>query len=210
MCNTATVDTVNYILTGVTSSSNPACFTPLNLAASVFIEPTPIIDFVSNPIPCEFSSNIEFINLSSGASSFVWQIGDKFPSKEFSPSYDFLIYGDYQIKLIGTSEFGCVDSLTRNIYVNNKFSAWTPNAFTPNEDLKNEVFYPVLLSAKEATLTIYNRWGDKVFESNSLNEGWDGTYKGSDSPEGIYIYLFSAVDLCNESHNFKGFFSLVR
>lgn len=66
-----------------------------------------------------------------------------------------------------------------------------PNAFTPNKDLKNEVFRPSDCWLKSFKMQIYSRWGELLFETNDLFEGWDGTFKGEPCHDGVYIWIAS-------------------
>ncbi|MFT3846527.1 MAG: gliding motility-associated C-terminal domain-containing protein [Lacibacter sp.] len=66
---------------------------------------------------------------------------------------------------------------------------FVPNAFTPNNDGLNDVLKAkAYFRVEEFSLSIYNRWGQKIFFSNSLFNGWDGKYKGQDSEQGNYIW----------------------
>lgn len=66
---------------------------------------------------------------------------------------------------------------------------FVPNAFTPNNDGLNDVLKAkAYFRIEEFTLTIYNRWGQKIFTSDSIFNGWDGKYKGLDSEQGNYIW----------------------
>lgn len=66
-----------------------------------------------------------------------------------------------------------------------------PNAFTPNGDGNNDVLYVRGVIIDEMQLLIYNRWGEKVFESNIQSSGWDGTFKNKELPPDVYgYYLF--------------------
>jgi gliding motility-associated-like protein len=87
---------------------------------------------------------------------------------------------------------------------------WTPNAFTPNGDNKNERFYPVWISASKIRFSIFNRWGTPVFVSEELGKGWDGTLNGADAPEGVYVFRIEATDLCEKQSTYTGKFFLVR
>ena len=67
-----------------------------------------------------------------------------------------------------------------------------PNAFTPNNDGKNDKFSPVFnCELSNYELQIFNRWGEKVFQTNSQTKSWDGQYKGVLQPIGIYAYILS-------------------
>ena len=64
-----------------------------------------------------------------------------------------------------------------------------PNAFSPNGDGSNDVLYVRGYGVEEMLFRIYNRWGELVFESHRLEDGWDGTYKGS--PQEMEVYTFT-------------------
>jgi gliding motility-associated-like protein len=68
---------------------------------------------------------------------------------------------------------------------------WLPNAFTPNDDGKNDEFKPVLQQelTGDYILYIYNRWGTGIFTSKDPGKGWDGKMKGQECPEDVYVYL---------------------
>ncbi|MCB0700540.1 MAG: gliding motility-associated C-terminal domain-containing protein, partial [Chitinophagaceae bacterium] len=94
----------------------------------------------------------------------------------------------------GRTDAGCtvVDSV--DVLVVNDSYVDIPNAFTPhthggNNTLKIKARGDVNLKRFE----VYNRWGTKVYESNDVNEGWDGTYNGQLQPMGVYIYSIEAV-----------------
>jgi len=70
---------------------------------------------------------------------------------------------------------------------------FVPTAFSPNGDLNNDVLYVRSHSIKDMKFCIYNRWGEKVFESKDLNVGWDGTYKNDACNTGVYVWSLSAT-----------------
>jgi gliding motility-associated-like protein len=69
-------------------------------------------------------------------------------------------------------------------------SLFVPNAFTPNEDGLNDVFgaIPRLDYVNQYYISIYNRWGQLIFETRDIDQGWDGTYQGKACPVGAYVY----------------------
>lgn len=86
-----------------------------------------------------------------------------------------------------------------------------PNAFTPNGDGANDVFYVYGQGVKITEFRIFNRWGNEVFYSDNMTKGWDGTYKGKPQPLGVYAYYLKADGECEPSHDFKkGLIVLVR
>jgi gliding motility-associated-like protein len=91
-----------------------------------------------------------------------------------------------------------------------------PNTFTPNDDEKNQTFYPVLSQGMKRTYMefyIYNRWGELVFESHDPSYGWDGTYgpDALDCPIGTYTWKLKLETLqTQEILNFHGHVNLIR
>lgn len=80
-----------------------------------------------------------------------------------------------------------------------------PNAFTPNKDGKNEVFNLLNTDIQNLiTFEIYNRWGQMIFQTNNLKQGWDGVYNQKLQESGIYIYRIKAITETNESIDIQG------
>ena len=75
-----------------------------------------------------------------------------------------------------------------------------PNAFTPNDDKLNDLYVTPSEYIKEYEIRIYNRWGEKVFESDENNVAWDG----KDALPGYYMYQIFAYDFRNNLHVYKG------
>lgn len=69
---------------------------------------------------------------------------------------------------------------------------WIPSAFSPNGDGKNDKFSIKGIGLKKATWTIYNKWGQQVYQGNAIEEGWDGSFEGIRAKKGIYLYLIEA------------------
>lgn len=92
----------------------------------------------------------------------------------------------YKVKVINKD--GCLGVDSMNIKGDCKSLIWFPNSFTPNGDQLNDIFRPFPQFAKSYQLRIYNRWGEKLFESNEPEFGWDGTYQGKPCQIGQYFY----------------------
>ncbi len=85
----------------------------------------------------------------------------------------------------------CVDTASILIDVVNECKPphiYIPNAFTPNGDLLNDTYKVMTDQAEEFYIAIYNRWGERVFESRDINEGWDGYYNGKKLSPDVYAY----------------------
>jgi gliding motility-associated-like protein len=87
---------------------------------------------------------------------------------------------------------------------------YVPNAFTPNGDGTNDIEYVYGNTIKSLTFYVYNQWGQMIFKSTSKTSGWDGTYKGTLQPVGVYVYYVEAV--MNDGHQLmkKGTITLLR
>ncbi|HXB13810.1 MAG TPA: gliding motility-associated C-terminal domain-containing protein, partial [Bacteroidia bacterium] len=87
---------------------------------------------------------------------------------------------------------------------------FVPNAFSPNNDGQNDVLYVKSPCIKSMDFMIYDRWGNRVFESNNVNNGWDGMYNGQPMNTGTYVYYLDASMLDGSAIKKHGNISLVR
>ena len=86
------------------------------------------------------------------------------------------------------------DDTVRNIEIIPVGNIYVPNAFTPNNDGVNHVFKPSIINIEEDSyqFSVFNRWGNLIFETTDTNQGWSGNFKGTASQEGIYVYVIRA------------------
>jgi len=103
-----------------------------------------------------------------------------------------------------------VISVSNTVEVNPDLYLYIPNAFTPNEDGLNDSFGALGYGVKDYHLIIYNRWGQLVFESNNINNQWDGTFQGVKSPPGSYIYNIQATGYYQGDFHKEGTISIVK
>jgi gliding motility-associated-like protein len=129
---------------------------------------------------------------------------------------------DHTFTVIVTDESGCIDSTQIQVLVKAVepnvdcfTSIYVPNAFTPNNDGVNDVFYVYGNGIEEIHLIISDRWGNILFESYDLNVGWDGTYRGTLLNPDVFVYYLE-VKFCDGSilpynHDYrKGSVTLIR
>jgi gliding motility-associated-like protein len=97
-----------------------------------------------------------------------------------------------------TDSNGCVN--TKTVYVNIKTDGciYIPNIFSPNKDAQNEDYCLYGSCLKSGTFTIYNRWGEKVFETTDMKQCWDGTYKGEPVDSDVFVYKLNGVLVTGE------------
>jgi gliding motility-associated-like protein len=94
--------------------------------------------------------------------------------------------------------------------VNYDFTIFVPNIFTPNADGMNDVFIPVTRGIKFYSLMLFDRWGEKIFESSDPSLGWDGTQKGVACANDIYLWKLSVSGNNGEAKEMQGHVTLSR
>jgi len=122
----------------------------------------------------------EVIELDGGAGflEYLWQDGS------FNRYYQVTQEGDYWVEVF---DGHCKSS--DSIFIE-EFKIEIPNVFTPNGDGKNDKFYPGVNDKLVYKLTIFNRWGERMYESTDLNHKWDGSKGGRECSEGVYFWYF--------------------
>lgn len=142
--------------------------------------------------------------------SFTWDFDDGTIIEEFEPTHEFLTNGTQVITLTAETAFGCRDSIFG--VFNPEMDIFVPNAFTPDGDGVNDVFKAEGHSIRSFKLWIYNRWGELVFYSESIDEPWlgevnGGAYYGQNE---VYNWVIEAVGIRNNSFERKGTVILIR
>jgi len=171
------------------------CTNSLTMPNYLCVQEDPIANFTVSPDV--FTDNdvlVSFTNLSSGASSFLWDFGDGNTSSYINPTnlYETTDEGAL-ITLTAISEFGCTDQVQLIIEYDEQEIFYIPNTFTPDGDNFNQMFTPVFYSGFDPynfEMLIFNRWGEIVFETQNSETGWDGTYgvNGTKAMDGTYSW----------------------
>ncbi len=192
-------------------TSPAGCVDDAAVQVSVTIPPFPEAEFgQSARIVSVFNSEVSFNNKSTNAVRYKWNFGDGQSSEEENPSHIFDQVGSLKIKLIAFNGVNCLDEYETNLEV---VPFFVPNAFTPNNDGKNDVFFdgtPVL-NVNSYDMLVFNRWGQMIYATDSFFRPWDGTLSdGSLAPEGLYTYLIKITSVKGKYYEFAGTFSLIR
>ncbi len=165
----------------------------------------PIADFEVEPklvmLPDE---QIACYNLSKYEDTYKWNFGDGGKANIESPKHLYRDTGKYDIRLEVASFKECRDTLVKEdiVHVVGQGQIKFPDAFTPNKsgpsggnwseseslDKLNDVFHPIGEGVIEYKLEIFNKWGEKIYESNDFHKGWDGYYQGELQPQDVYIW----------------------
>lgn len=194
-------------------SDSNGCQSTIGYAVDAY--PVPKAGFVFNPEnPIEGVSQVEFVSTSEGQDlvnwnwSFIDNNGYK-PTTERT-SYIFDDEGTYPVALVVRNAWACSDTIVKAIKVESDFALYVPNAFTPNEDEDNEIFQAKGFGIVKYTMSVYTRWGQKVFETNDFSKGWDGTFKGESCKADVYIWKVDATNTAGKEHNLNGYVTLYR
>ncbi len=197
-------------------TSNNGCITTLVKPAYITVYPNPTAQFTADPMKTTIlNPYITFMDASSGGSYLNWNFGDS-SAIAVSNITDNLLHtyadtGTYTVTQIVTTEYNCVDSIQHTIIVGPEFIFYAPNAFTPNKDGLNDLFYGTGIGVKEYELTIYNRWGNKIATVNKLSGGWDGTKSNGDlCPSEVYIWQAKILDVLDKDHTYNGTVTLIK
>jgi gliding motility-associated-like protein len=88
---------------------------------------------------------------------------------------------------------------------------YVPKGFSPNGDGNNDKIFPRLVGVRTLTyFKVYNRWGQLLYQTSNINEGWDGTFRGTKQPIETYVWIAEGVDIDNNSIKRTGTFLLLR
>ena len=182
----------NYIIRGTFVDSNN-CVNSQSITIVAFSKPEADFSFLPERA-IENTEPVQFYNQSKGEgiSKCTWFFGYEKAATVSgtiqNPSYTFPLAGMYPVALLIETDHGCMDTLVKDVWVDEDVALYVPDAFTPNMDLKNDVFIPVFRGVLSFHLTVYNRWGARIFETSDLRQGWDGSYQGNPAQEGMYTY----------------------
>jgi gliding motility-associated-like protein len=206
-----------YDLT-VVAESDFGCFDTLTVQEILEVDPAPFAEFTITPSELSTVDHVAtFQNASTGASLFNWDFAGLSQSYENSPVYDFPfnISQTFQICLEAVNEYGCADSVCHFLPLVNEYVFYAPNAFSPDNDGINDVFIPVFQGFDNSTyhLQIFDRWGEKVFETTDPNQAWTGNVRGGSyyGEGGIYVWQVQLKERdIAEIKKFRGHVTMLR
>lgn len=203
-----------------TSINNGNC-NDVSATTRIDILPTPKASFTPSSYTLTLPrESVVLTNTSKGAKSYKWIFGDG--TEEFnrvSPTHLYTKVGYFSPMLIATNEFGCKDTAQETLTIISDIAF--PNAFTPNpggpnggkydpRDLSNDIFFPYTDGIVDYKLSIFNRWGEQLFESRDLSIGWDGYFNGKLCQQDAYVWKASGTFFDGRTFEQVGTVTLLR
>lgn len=186
---TPTVWVAPGVTTTYTVSVSDECQTFNVEGSSLVTVIKPDADFIISSHTLFNGLPVTFQNTTTGAQSYQWDFGDGNQSTLVHPNNTYIDPGTYYITLIATNYLGCKDTVIKPITIEEEYWIYVPNTFTPDGNEFNSTFSSKTINISSLDVTIYNRWGEMVFESkNDVRWFWDGTYKDMPCPDGTYTY----------------------
>ncbi len=170
------------------------CQLDSQLTRPIVILESPLSAFTMAPTKVDTRDpEVFFTDRSIQAVSWQWAFDSLGVSREVNPSYVFPDSGAYAIELVVSHLNGCLDTSVQFLRIDPFQSLFLPNALKSDGDGRNERFRPAgfLRYVTDFRMEVYNRWGERVFETDDIEAGWDGYNQrtGSKASPGVYLYL---------------------
>jgi len=206
---------VGVFTVSVSITSPIGCVTDTVFQDLIRILPAPEAGFAFSPEdPTSINSTVTFIDRSQGGNRWNWQFGDGGSSMLANPIHTFRDTGLFVVTQIVTHPSGCRDTAMLDIDVRPEVRFHLPNAFTPNGDGLNDIYRGVgiMEGAQNFSMSIWNRWGELVFETDNPDVGWNGRKlnTGPDAPNGVYVVYVRFNGPRGEPFEIKGLATIVR
>lgn len=200
-----------FVLLRVNTTSQCIDTSYYSVDAPLNVYPTPTAGYIlsDTALPLKKATFI-ITDTSSGWNTRTLYLGNGALSFDSITTYTYLAPGLYDLIQIAENQFGCSDTMRNKLNVYEVFEFIMPNTFTPNGDGSYDLLRPYTCGVVEYSLTIYDRWGLKKFQTKDLMIAWDGTVDGYKVDVGTYFYIAEVKDFAGRSHQFKGTINLFR
>lgn len=180
----------------------------------VTIHPNPSAAFALLPDRGEAPLPVRIIDQSTDVQFYQWHENDTVFSTLANPTKVFFKPGTYQIKLLVTSDKGCVDTLSKYLYVDtsSKPVFFIPNVITPDGDGMNDYFTIESSMPVQSSCVIRNRWGQVMYEKGMNFEpvNWNGRQNGMECPDGAYYFFINLYTDGIHAKEYTGILQLIR
>ena len=217
-CYSGSGNTYNVTLT---VTSNNGCTASSQAPYTITTHDPPIAEFTFGPQPATIlNPKIQFTDSSlfGPIVSWSWNFGDPGDQNNLSnlqnPIHIYSDTGTFCPTLTVTNIHGCVDSVTHCLVIDKEFVIFVPNAFTPNGDGLNDLFFPLGegIDADKFEMFIFDRWGNLIYYTQRWGQGWDGKANGGSkiAQEDVYVWKINVYDFQGTKHSYIGHVSLIR
>ncbi len=182
---------------------------PAPISVSVFPVPTADFNFTgefSTDNPEVFYTDASYYN----ANSWYWYFGDGGTSNLQNPVHPFYDANIYTTFLIVKNKYGCADTTSQQVKIIENPSLYVPNSFTPNGDGLNDGFGAKAIAIKDFKMQIFDRWGEKIYETGDIYKYWDGAINGINAKEDTYVWLITYSTLKFKAKTITGHVTLIR
>lgn len=199
---------------GISFTTAEGCNASVAQTGMITVWPVPDAGFTASPFVTDiYDPHVEFTDQSSGGNYWNWNFGDGSASTLQHPQHDFTEPGTYSVMQAVTNAYGCTDTALHAITINDVYTFYAPNAFTPDDDNGvNENFVPRGVGWNRSTFNmwIFNRWGEEIFHGTDADFGWDGKYKGKLVQMDVYVWRVNLKDIFGKDHAYTGKVSVVK
>jgi gliding motility-associated-like protein len=203
----------NYTITLIANDPGTCNLTDTT-KLTIVVADNPIADFSFAPDPPLENTPTTFTNLSSpDAIRFIWKFGDGDSLKTTSRldvQHQYNATGTFNACLIAFNAAGCSDTVCKPVSAIVIPAVDVPNAFTPLKGDVNSKIFVKGFGITKMRFIIWNRWGQKVFETNDRNIGWDGKFNGAVQPMDVYAYTLDVEFFDGKKTTKKGDITLIR
>jgi gliding motility-associated-like protein len=195
--------------------SDSGCISTLTMPNIINAYPAPIADFNVTPEQVDINEPVVSVTSNASGASFTqYYLGDGSVYEKNNFTHSFNISEPQKIAIFQyvKNEYGCSDTIARVIDIKPSYVIYIPNAFTPNADGLNDQFQAKGHGIHKFKMQIFDRWGHVIFESEDLNDAWDGTVKGSSDPikNDVYVWKAQVEDVFHQNHQLNGHVTLMK
>lgn len=178
----------NYVISFVGTDQSGCSNLPTSSGVSVYKKPKANFIFSGEfTVP---NAEVFYADASSpDVTRWSWYFGDGESANVKNPKHVFSDPMIYATFLVVETPEGCADTISKLVKIDELPLLFVPNSFTPNGDGKNDTFFAKGTGIRDFKMSIYDRWGEKIFETEDITRAWDGTYKGKTVQEGTYAWL---------------------
>ncbi|MBD3637745.1 MAG: gliding motility-associated C-terminal domain-containing protein [Crocinitomicaceae bacterium] len=202
----------------VTITTDLGCSLTDDASSTVTIHEPPQPGFYFNPnSPSVFDPTVSIVDLSQDADYYTYTFEGYGTSNDPTPTMTFPVEEETTIQVCQkvVSDAGCEAETCQDLFIHEEVLFYVPNAVTPDGDQFNQTFFPVFTSGVDPYdyhLTIFNRWGEIVFESYNYNYGWNCRYGNGDIvQDGVYIWQIEFGEkLTDKKQTHRGHVTVLR